>query len=1534
MPAYPVPPHDKWTTRPEEVEGFISYIQDLASWAGLGDNEWPREILWSLRSPTVITWNQMTAAQITRSTRLLSILKQCFSGHARANLILGNYESSQNRVNCCGFEGVRLLSREFGIKTRTELLFFRNRITSGVFKCATIPETVRQIQHELFKFARIQQLVDPSVNNAQLDIMEPDQILILLRSLPDACRQWLVLNVVQESFQAYTEAALRYESQQRAWSELNHKPIAQWKDKGKGKGGKGSEDEKNQGKGKGEDKQQDSPHKDTQGCFKCGSTKHFARDCPHKYDQYYQYKDKKGSGKSPEKGKTNSKSSKGKETKGKDSKGKGKGKSKSKKGQRAAEFSESSDYWSDYDEGWDESWKDDDQWSEISDGGRLASFVGVVTYHEQNAGHKPCSLGTSQTQKCERVDADRVNGKSLVRWLTCALVFAVLNMTCLVLSFYIHQPPIHRSKDCNFEHTVCFVSSEGSLQCTGVETSDCYLTLREFMEGYHPTDPGQAMEPEPFVQFEANRTPRRDAASLSPIQVADQPSDNSQQITRIRAGQAPTAEPTDPSRSKQLVGQGACLVSRRKPKTDMNMSYSARNVGHNSFGAEYHEFENEAIEPEELVFKSMQTILNEQKQSQSRWSAACETVGRRASHVSNISPAMTWLMQWFDECINFDLVESKRQLSDRCRKPSSLEESCSYANSCRMDTKRWCRVQDGTYSKQHRTYTCLSTQSSTSMCTGVPCVTCPKNKRSKCRSWTRSKVRSMQVDEERERVQMLFMPRYSIHPPAARSQEIWNCGSVVRSRPTSCRALVCKSLLPCQWHELEWTDHPVCITRSTDPFTRRPTPETRGRSGMQRVGSHQATQLALSVCNLPRSLDVKLHPCLMYSSVYAEECCRESVQHKYSARAELDGISICKGQRTKGRAVAFELFWQCFRCCTADDFWFNTQSQAKVSHLENVDGVRCQQKIEPEHRGIMWETPNTSHEKTSHPNMHVVRGRHIKPEISRFGEKTACRIQNEEVGNLQMHDNCMGRNPFTEGSGIVVGVVHQGSSERVSESLIINRCLLIQSLERVTRRCIRAGKFGSKFRSQETIMDLCMQFALCLEMCQPQDASMFDYRYVRRRLNCLCIHEQRWVEAFVAAQKMLMQDVLGSHLIGCVVKRSGFEILKCHKSWYSYAFFASGKTINMTPEVCPDSPYYWEDLGHVVRAWTLRPAQGRQNGREEIDQLVACLFVERHVRLIWHDGSVISKRELSVVMSSRSVKKVLTGCSGLKVQKQVISRCRACNMQRSRLFDREMIACKQWCGQFDIDEKAIGSCREMSRLVGNEGQPKYSRLVGNIGQPKHRQVALSLQVECTVCVNLEDVEVQVQDRSASCGCLLCRMRCDVIQGIVIGRHKQMCCCAFPEREYHRYAHEKTMLLPLGGVTTRWLLHMQTKLHRCVELPLGGVTMRWLLRAVFEPGVQETLMSCDEMCRPHRMRVVLARQVDSCEDVVKFERNRMVEPRYGHVEKATWQSMLSGWDVKGVVSVIHLGYGTHVISGIFTEYPDGFWKCDDEVDSCW
>ena len=81
------------------------------------------------------------------------------------------------------------------------------------------------------------------------------------------------------------------------------------------------------------------------------------------------------------------------------------------------------------------------------------------------------------------------------------------------------------------------------------------------MKGFYPTDPGQAMKPEPFAQFETHRTKRNDAVSSSPNQVANQPNDNSQQI--LRAGRTQAAEQIDPAGSKQLVGQGVCSLKKR-----------------------------------------------------------------------------------------------------------------------------------------------------------------------------------------------------------------------------------------------------------------------------------------------------------------------------------------------------------------------------------------------------------------------------------------------------------------------------------------------------------------------------------------------------------------------------------------------------------------------------------------------------------------------------------------------------------------------------------------------------------------------------------------------------------------------------------------------------------------------------------------------------------------------------------------------------------------------------------------------------------
>ena len=248
MPNMPTPAYDEWKSRPQEITGFLSWVTDLASWTGLGSNAYPGEIMGCIKETEPLGWHRLQPSQITRSVRLLSILKTCFMNHARASLVIRNYEEAKGFHRCCGFECLRLIAREFSVKTRTELLFFRNQLANSTVTGQTIPEIVRKIQSELFQFERVSQLVDPSVNIKGFEFAEADKTLILLRALPQQCRQWIVLNNADESFVSYVESALRYEAQQRIWLDLNGKPIASlggFDPKGKGKerkGGKGKYD--------------------------------------------------------------------------------------------------------------------------------------------------------------------------------------------------------------------------------------------------------------------------------------------------------------------------------------------------------------------------------------------------------------------------------------------------------------------------------------------------------------------------------------------------------------------------------------------------------------------------------------------------------------------------------------------------------------------------------------------------------------------------------------------------------------------------------------------------------------------------------------------------------------------------------------------------------------------------------------------------------------------------------------------------------------------------------------------------------------------------------------------------------------------------------------------------------------------------------------------------------------------------------------------------------------------------------------------
>ena len=131
MDAKHAPPaYDEWKSRPQEITGFLSWVTDLASWTGLGSNAYPGEIMGCIKETEPLGWHRLQPSQITRSVRLLSILKTCFINHARASLVIRNYEEAKGFHRCCGFECLRLIAREFSVKTRTELLFFRNQLAN------------------------------------------------------------------------------------------------------------------------------------------------------------------------------------------------------------------------------------------------------------------------------------------------------------------------------------------------------------------------------------------------------------------------------------------------------------------------------------------------------------------------------------------------------------------------------------------------------------------------------------------------------------------------------------------------------------------------------------------------------------------------------------------------------------------------------------------------------------------------------------------------------------------------------------------------------------------------------------------------------------------------------------------------------------------------------------------------------------------------------------------------------------------------------------------------------------------------------------------------------------------------------------------------------------------------------------------------------------------------------------------------------------------------------------------------------------
>ena len=381
-------PVGTWKTREEEVLGWAGYLDELSSWAAGGSLEFSVEIQHSSRWPGPIRWSALSEAQQARSRRLMSILKAAFHDNPRCVALVNAFSEgvslhgvgSVDRMivavnqQANGFELLRQLTLEFSLRSRSEALSLRTQIAGKSFVLAAtqtspsslVSDIIRKIDYEAARFSRLLGTLPMQVDTTGLKLADSDMLVVLLKSLPETVKNYVLHHSSADNYEAYRNAAMRWEEQQRLFSDFETT---------------GHSKKVNSLEGNTEYYSYDEYYVDTvEGrCGKCGSKRHTASSCNTDMNKIKCFRCGKlghvsfncharhenGKGKGGEKGKGIVKSDMWDKKGSKGSKG-SKGKGKGKKGK----LNEVSEDWTDWTA---ESWDDDDywwndQWQESCDG--------------------------------------------------------------------------------------------------------------------------------------------------------------------------------------------------------------------------------------------------------------------------------------------------------------------------------------------------------------------------------------------------------------------------------------------------------------------------------------------------------------------------------------------------------------------------------------------------------------------------------------------------------------------------------------------------------------------------------------------------------------------------------------------------------------------------------------------------------------------------------------------------------------------------------------------------------------------------------------------------------------------------------------------------------------------------------------------------------------------------------------------------------------------------------------------------------------
>ena len=259
-------------SRSEEIEGFTQFYEQLVNWLGMLSPNYPVEVRRALERGIEVLQASLEADARRRSTRLYHILTQVVAKIPRCVDLLRTVSIRQN-YDTPGYESLRLLVKEFSLKSRNEAIRYRDDFLQGNFHRETISETVRVVETAAEKLRL-------KLGSEYVDLFpsESDRCVVLVRAVPHRVREHLSLNSDLARWDHLVRDLYHYEGQLRIIQGVqgDHRiracPQSKGKkgDEAKGKGSKSKS--RGEGKGKG-DGFCYGP------CWVCGREGHIAKYC-------------------------------------------------------------------------------------------------------------------------------------------------------------------------------------------------------------------------------------------------------------------------------------------------------------------------------------------------------------------------------------------------------------------------------------------------------------------------------------------------------------------------------------------------------------------------------------------------------------------------------------------------------------------------------------------------------------------------------------------------------------------------------------------------------------------------------------------------------------------------------------------------------------------------------------------------------------------------------------------------------------------------------------------------------------------------------------------------------------------------------------------------------------------------------------------------------------------------------------------------------------------------------------------------------